>query len=58
MAVTVQFMNKFSKPVTLKSIKNNIEDVSISINHESYRHSSILNKDTVEELIKDFINKT
>jgi len=56
-ASSVQFVHFEFDDEAVKSIKNNIEDVSISINHESYRHSSILNKDTVEELIKDFINK-
>ncbi|GIR46703.1 MAG: hypothetical protein CM15mP56_2790 [Alphaproteobacteria bacterium] len=31
-----------------------MENVSISINHENYKHSSILNIDTVKELVKDF----
>ena len=40
----------------VKSIKNNMENVSITINHENYRHSAILNTDIVGELIKDFAN--
>ena len=40
----------------VKSIKNNMDNVSISIDHASYRHSAILNIDTVGELIKDFTN--
>ena len=34
---------KFVYKIQIKSIKNNMENVAISINHESYRHSAILN---------------
>ena len=37
--------------------KNNMDSVSISINHENYRHAAMLNTDTVKELIKDFIGE-
>lgn len=55
-ASSVQFVHFEFDDETVKSIKSNMENVSISINHESYRHSAILNTDTVKELIKDFIN--
>ena len=55
-ASSVQFVHFEFDEEAVKSIKNNMENVSISINHQSYRHSAILNTDTVEELIKDFIN--
>jgi len=55
-ASSVQFVHFEFDDTAVKGIKNNMENVSISINHENYRHSSFLNTDTVEELIKDFIN--
>ena len=55
-ASSVQFVHFEFDEEAVKSIKNNMKNVSISINHEGYRHSAILNIDTVEELIKDFIN--
>ena len=55
-ASSVQFVHFEFDEEAVKSIKNNIDNVSISINHEGYRHSAILNTDTVKELIKDFIN--
>ena len=55
-ASSVQFVHFEFDKETVKSIKNNIENVSISINHNSYKHSAILNTDTVRELIKDFVN--
>ncbi len=55
-ASSVQFVHFEFDGEAVKSIKNNIENVSISINHENYRHSVILSTNTVVELIKDFIN--
>ena len=55
-ASSVQFVHFEFDEQAVQSIKNNMENVSISINHKSYRHSAILNTDTVEELIKDFLN--
>ena len=55
-ASSVQFVHFEFDDEAVNNIKNNMENVSISINHESYKHSAILNTDTVEELIKDFIN--
>jgi len=55
-ASSVQFVHFEFDEQAVKSIKNNMENVSISINHKSYRHSVILNTDTVGELIKDFFN--
>ena len=55
-ASSVQFVHFEFDEQAVKSIKNNMENVSISINHKNYRHSAILNTDTVEELIKDFLN--
>ena len=55
-ASSVQFVHFEFDEEAVKSIKNNMENVSISINHESYRHSAILNTDTVGELVKDFID--
>ena len=55
-ASSVQFVHFEFDEQAVKSIKNNMENVSISINHKNYRHSAILNTDTVKELIKDFFN--
>ena len=55
-ASSVQFVHFEFDEQAVKSIKNNMENVSISINHKNYRHSAILNTDSVEELIKDFLN--
>ena len=55
-ASSVQFVHFEFDEEAVKSIKNNMENISISINHESYRHSAILNTDTVGELVKDFID--
>ena len=51
----MQFVHFEFDEEAIKSIKNNMENIAISINHENYRHSAILNTDTVKELIKDFI---
>ena len=55
-ASSVQFVHFEFDEEAVKSIKNNMENVSISISHESYRHSALLNTDTVGELVKDFID--
>ena len=55
-ASSVQFVHFEFDEKAVNSIKNNMENVSISINHENYKHSAILNTDTVRELIKDFVN--
>ena len=55
-ASSVQFVHFEFNEEAIKSMKNNMENVAISINHESYRHSAILNTNTVGELIKDFFN--
>ena len=55
-ASSVQFVHFEFDEEAVKSIKNNMENVSISIDHKNYRHSAILNMETVEELTKDFLN--
>ena len=55
-ASSVQFVHFEFDEEAIKNIKNNMENVSISISHENYRHSAILNTDTVGELIRDFTN--
>ena len=55
-ASSVQFVHfKFSEEDILH-MKDNMENITISINHANYRHSSTLNIDTVKELINDFVN--
>ena len=53
-ASSVQFVHFEFEERAIEIIKNHMENVTISINHENYKHSSILNIDTVKELIKDF----
>ena len=55
-ASSVQFVHFEFDKKTVEIIKNHMENVTISINHENYKHSSILNIDTVKELVKDFIS--
>ena len=54
-ASSVQFVHFDFNDECIKSIKTNKDKVSISINHENYKHSAILNIGTVEELTKDFV---
>ena len=53
-ASSVQFVHFEFDKKTVEIIKNYMDNVAISINHENYKHSSILNIDTVKELVKDF----
>ncbi|MEC8100613.1 MAG: DUF3501 family protein, partial [Pseudomonadota bacterium] len=55
-ASSVQFVHFQFDEEAIKSIKDNMDNVSISINHENYKHSATLNAATVKELIKDFTN--
>ena len=56
-ASSVQFVHFEFEEKEVEHIKSNVENISISINHENYKHATMLNIDTVEELIKDFVNK-
>ena len=53
-ASSVQFVHFEFEQEAVDIIKNHMDNVTISINHENYKHSSILNIDTVKELAKDF----
>ena len=53
-ASSVQFVHFEFDKNEIDSVKSNIEKVSITIDHENYRHSTMLNSDTVKELIEDF----
>ena len=53
-ASSVQFVHFEFNDENINNIKKNKDKVSISIEHENYKHSTILNISTVEELIKDF----
>ena len=55
-ASSVQFVHFEFEEEAIQIIKNHMENVSISINHPNYKHSSILNIDTVKELVKDFVS--
>ena len=57
-ASSVQFVHFEFDKEEIEGMKNNMGNVSISINHESYRHSAILNISTVEELIRDFASQS
>lgn len=56
-ASSVQFVHFEFNDKEIEFLKNNIEKVSITIDHENYRHSAMLNNDTIKELIKDFAFK-
>ena len=53
-ASSVQFVHFEFNENAVEIINNHMDNVTISINHENYKHSSILNIDTVKELVKDF----
>ena len=53
-ASSVQFVHFEFDEEAVEIIKNHMDNVTIGINHENYKHSSILNIDTVKELVKDF----
>ena len=53
-ASSVQFVHFEFDEKAIEITKNHMDNVTISINHENYKHSSILNIDTVKELIEDF----
>ena len=57
-ASSVQFVHFEFDDKEVELVKSNIEEVSITIDHENYRHSAMLNNDTVKELINDFEYKT
>ena len=56
-ASSVQFVHFEFNDKEIENLKNNIEKVSITIDHENYRHAAMLNNDTVKELIEDFAFK-
>ena len=53
-ASSVQFVHFEFNENAVEIINNHMDNVTISIDHENYKHSSILNIDTVKELVKDF----
>ena len=53
-ASSVQFVHFAFNDENINNIKKNKDKISISIVHQNYKHSTILDIDTVEELIKDF----
>ena len=53
-ASSVQFVHFEFEERAIEIIKNHMENVIISINHNNYKHSSVLNIDTVKELVRDF----
>ena len=53
-ASSVQFVHFEFDEHAVEIIKNHMDNVTISIDHENYKHSSILNIDTVKELVNDF----
>ena len=55
-ASSVQFVHFEFGEKAVESIKKHMDNVAISINHENYKHSSILNIDTVKELARDLIS--
>ena len=55
-ASSVQFVHFKFDEEEIEYVKSNLENITISINHTNYRHSAMLNIDTVKELIKDFVS--
>ena len=55
-ASSVQFVHFEFEERAVEVIKNHMENVTISINHQNYKHSSTLNIDTVIDLVKDFVS--
>ena len=53
-ASSVQFVHFEFDEKAVEIIKTHMDNVTISISHENYKHSSTLNIDTVKELVKDF----
>ncbi len=53
-ASSVQFVHFEFNGEGISNIKKNKDKVSICIDHKNYKHSTILDISTVEELIKDF----
>ena len=54
-ASSVQFVHFRFEDQDIKNLKENKEKVVISIEHENYKHSTVLDKNTIEELISDFV---
>ena len=57
-ASSVQFVHFNFKEEEIEHFKNNIDNVTISIDHVNYRHSAVLNIDTVKELTNDFVSRS
>ncbi|MAH88788.1 MAG: hypothetical protein CMJ06_01885 [Pelagibacterales bacterium] len=54
-ASSVQFVHFEFNDENINNIKKNKDKISLCINHHNYKHSTLLNTSTIEELIKDFI---
>ena len=57
-ASSVQFVHFNFKEEEIEHFKNNIDNITISIDHVNYRHSAVLNIDTVKELTNDFVSRS
>ena len=53
-ASSVQFVHFNFDKEAIEDFRSNDQEVKISINHDSYKHATTLNKSTVAELSKDF----
>ena len=54
-ASSVQFVHFDFDKEDVSNFRSNNFEITISINHDSYKHSTTLNTETVSELSKDFI---
>jgi len=53
-ASSVQFVHFVFDEDLIKDLEKYKEEITISIDHESYKHSTTINLDTAKELINDF----
>ena len=53
-ASSVQFVHFEFDEQSIKYFRENKKDITISINHENYKHSTVIGKEHVSELINDF----
>ena len=53
-ASSVQFVHFEFDEESINEFKSTNKDVAITINHKDYKHSTVMNKETKDELSKDF----
>ena len=53
-ASSVQFVHFEFDEESINEFKSRNKDVAITINHKDYKHSTVMNQETKDELSKDF----